>query len=334
MAPGGLRLAPLARLEAALVARLPPELQRRMASRIRPSPTRDGAWFLVILVGVLMAAVNTGNNLLYLALSSLLGVLVSSNVLAEWNLRGVRVRRVLPLEAFAGRPAVGAFVVENRRRLGGAAALVVEEVAGTAEGWRPVAVEVPWVPAGGEVEVPCRWTLPHRGLCRLEAVRLRSSFPFGLMARERILPLTGELLVYPEPAPGPMARAGASAGHAREDRRRSGPDGDFRGLRGYVPGDPLRDVHWITTARTGRPMVIERHGAFAERVIVEVPEVRGRAWEDALDRASGQIVRHFRWGHAVGLRMEGRTLPPGSGPHWRRRLLELLALAPDRGEGP
>ncbi len=323
----------VARLEDRILRRLPPELQQRAAARIRPRPTRDGAWFLVLLLGVLVAAVNTGNNLLYLALSCLLGVLIISNVLAEWNLRGLRVRRALPAEAFAGRPAVGAFVVENRRRVGGAAALTVEEVVDAPQGWQPMQVEVPWVPAGEEVQVPCRWTLPDRGICRLEAVRVSSSFPFGLMARERVLHLGGELLVYPEPTPGPMARAGAAHGHAREDRRKAGPDGDFRGLRPYQPGDPIRDVHWVTTARTGRPVVVERHGSFAERVIVEVPERHGEAWERALERATGQIVRHFRWGHAVGLRMEGRTFAPRTGPHWRRRLLELLALAPDRGGG-
>ena len=130
MASAGASL--LERLEERMLARLPSELRARSRARIRPKPTRDGIWFLVILVGVLVAAVNTGNNLLYLALSSLLGVLVTSNLLAEWNLRGVRVRRVLPVEAFAGRPASGSFVVDNRRRLGGAAALVLEEVASTA----------------------------------------------------------------------------------------------------------------------------------------------------------------------------------------------------------
>ena len=284
----------------------------------------------MLLLGVLLAAVNTGNNLLYLALSCLLSVLLGSNLLAEWNLRGVRVRRLLPAEAFAGRPAAGVYVVENRRRFGGTACLVIEEVDEGAVGWRPGGAEVPWVPAQGKVEAPCRWTFARRGKVALHAVRLGSSFPFGLMARERILHVRSEILVYPEPAPGPMARGGASLGHVRPDRQRAGPDGDFRGLRPYQAGDPLRDIHWVSSARAGQPMVTQRNGALAEQVLVEVADRHGEAWERALAEATGQVVRHFRWGHAVGLRLDGRTLAPRSGPSWRRRLLERLAVAGPR----
>jgi hypothetical protein len=49
-----------------------------------------------MLIGTLLAAVNTGNNLVYLALGLLCGVLVLSNALAEWNLRGLTVTRRFP----------------------------------------------------------------------------------------------------------------------------------------------------------------------------------------------------------------------------------------------
>ena len=34
--------------------------------------------------------------------------------------------------------------------------------------------------------------------------------------------------------------------------------GDFIGLRDYVPGDPTRNIHWKTWAKTGKPAVIEK----------------------------------------------------------------------------
>jgi len=42
------------------------------------------------------AAVNTGNNLLYLLVSALLGFMAVSGVLGKWNLAGVEVCYVLP----------------------------------------------------------------------------------------------------------------------------------------------------------------------------------------------------------------------------------------------
>ncbi|MBN2790560.1 MAG: DUF58 domain-containing protein [Candidatus Delongbacteria bacterium] len=34
--------------------------------------------------------------------------------------------------------------------------------------------------------------------------------------------------------------------------------GDFIGLRSYVPGDPIRNIHWKSWAKTNRPTVIEK----------------------------------------------------------------------------
>ncbi|MBW2401796.1 MAG: DUF58 domain-containing protein, partial [Deltaproteobacteria bacterium] len=47
----------------------------------------------MLTFGVGFAALNTGNNLLYLVLSLMLAFLVLSGVMSESALRGIRVRR-------------------------------------------------------------------------------------------------------------------------------------------------------------------------------------------------------------------------------------------------
>ena len=51
-------------------------------------PTRAGWLFFVIIFGVGFAALNTGNNLLYLVLALMLSFLVLSGLLSESALRG------------------------------------------------------------------------------------------------------------------------------------------------------------------------------------------------------------------------------------------------------
>ena len=62
-----------------------PELRPRHTLR----PTRDGWWCLGTAVGLGIAAINTGNNLLYLLVSMLLGLIVVSGLLSEQTLRGL-----------------------------------------------------------------------------------------------------------------------------------------------------------------------------------------------------------------------------------------------------
>jgi hypothetical protein len=45
-------------------------------------PTRDGWWSLLVVIGLGVAAINTGNNLLYLLDSLLFGVIVVSGILS------------------------------------------------------------------------------------------------------------------------------------------------------------------------------------------------------------------------------------------------------------
>ncbi|MCK6502378.1 DUF58 domain-containing protein [Myxococcota bacterium] len=307
-------------------------LQARFARRVHVRPTAAGLGYAVLLLGVLLAAVNTGNNLLYVVLAAQLSTLVLSNVLAELNLRGLEVRRVLPPELFADQGAVGVFEVHNRRRHLPAVTVHVEERTARGslpgQGWAEGLVAM--VAPGEEVQAPVRWQFPRRGMVELVGVRLWSDFPFGLVRRWIDLELPAQVLVYPSPVEGRGGRPALGGGVTREDPQHLGREGDFQALRPYQPGDPLRDLHWPTTARTRRPMVVQRSAVGAPEVRVRVEEATGERWERALALAAGEVERHCRRGDAVGLELQGQVHAPRTGEAWRRRLLTLLALAEAR----
>ena len=288
----------------------------------RVRPTAEGVWFFLLLAGVTFGAVNTGNNLVYLVLGTLLGLLIVSNVLAEWNLRGLAVRRELPPDIHAGEAATGRLVLENPRKRGAAWQVEVEELDG-ARGRTTVLR----CPPGGSAEVPMAWTFARRGATRLGRIRVGSRFPFGLIFRYRDLEAPAELVVWPaaergrRPDPTPSGALGATHTVVR------GATGEFAGLRPYVPGDPLRSVHWRTTARLGSPHVVLRTGEAGDEVVVRLErELRGEAREAAIRRATGRVVVHLSRGDAVGLDADGEALAPATGPGWRRVLLNRLAL--------
>src|SRR5229473_86398 len=66
-------------------------------------PTRDGWWCLFVAVGLGVAAINTGNNLLYLLVSALLALIVVSGILSEQSMRGLAPAGLSP--ACASPPA-------------------------------------------------------------------------------------------------------------------------------------------------------------------------------------------------------------------------------------
>src|SRR5882672_7989875 len=80
---------------------------QRLLRRLRPLRklkfTREGKYFLGITLGVGFAAINTGNNLLYLLLGMLLSLIILSGVMSELSLRDLTVVRRLPTRAQVGR---------------------------------------------------------------------------------------------------------------------------------------------------------------------------------------------------------------------------------------
>src|SRR5690606_14769978 len=109
-----------------LVSRTPPTATRRpgpirkLFARFRPPRrlkfTREGKYFLGITLGVGFAAINTGNNLLYLLLGMLLALIIVSGAMSELALRNLTITRRLPARAQAGRPHVVEIEVHNRKK--------------------------------------------------------------------------------------------------------------------------------------------------------------------------------------------------------------------------
>jgi uncharacterized protein (DUF58 family) len=295
--------------------------QARMADVPRVRFTVAGNVYGAVLLGVLFAAVNTGNNFLYVVLGALLAVLLANNLLSEWNLRAVSAARVLPPDVYADVPAHGAWRVENRRRRGTAWLLELSEVEG--DGGAALAV---CVPAGSTAEAPARWTFAARGHVALTQVRIGSRYPFGLLVRSRDLPLRDDVVVFPRPlAPHAPDEATPRAGDGDPRAVHRGGTGDIAGLRPWRTGDPVRRIHWPSSARAGAPILAERSGGETGEAMVRVHPNTG---EDGLSRACGAILEATRRGAAVGLDAPFAHLPPRAGEVWRRRLLTALAGAP------
>jgi len=316
-----------------------PRLGDRLARWLRPPrqlrPTRAGWVFFALTFGVGFAAINTGNNLLYLVLALMLSFLVLSGVFSESALRGVTVARRLPGELFAGAPASVALEIHNTKQRIAAFALVVEDLlqpdpdapgAGVRPAGRVFVLRVP--PAASETRL-YRLHPERRGELGFAGFRLSTRFPFGLFSKALLIDAPQTALVYPglerEAPPAPeTARAGS--GRPAGTERAAG--GEASGLRDHRPGDAVRRIHWRASLRTGHLVTRELERERDAEAEVRLPTrgvAAGERFERAVRRAASQAVRLLEAGTAVALRTDGVRLPAGSGPAQRRAILRFLA---------
>jgi uncharacterized protein (DUF58 family) len=292
--------------------------------------TREGKVFLALTLGAGLAAVNTGNNLLYLVLGLMLSTLVVSGILSEQALRGVRLRRRPPRRAFEGEPCLVEIALENRKRRLPSHSLAVRAVGGKG----PALVHFLKVRPGEEVVRAHRFVPPRRGPVELGDLHLFTRFPFGLVEKGRKVATGDTLLAYPGLVPVADAPPAAAA-----DRTESASDGigsgsEVAGIREYRAGDEARVIHWGRTASLGRMVVRERHRDAVARLVLHVDPSGSDAdatWREAFEQslrlAGSQAVRALSHGTPVEVRTPtGRSpvLRPGSPPDPILRFLALL----------
>jgi len=98
-----------------------PYLARRVAlERIRESfdyeVTRGGIVYVLLTLVIAIAALNTGNNLLYIIVAAMLAAILVSGTASAIVLRRLEVDIRLPEHVFAGRAVLGRIVLRNPRR--------------------------------------------------------------------------------------------------------------------------------------------------------------------------------------------------------------------------
>lgn len=222
--------------------------------------SREGWFYILGIFLVAIAALNTGNNLLFLILASLISIILMSGILSSITLSGVEMSLQLPDHIFAGQPVRAVVEVHNEKLTLPSFSLRVEGVREKNSGSAAMLetpVYFPYVPKHDRAHQSVPMTFPRRGIYRQEAFRIVTRFPFGFLQKARRVDLKSEALVYPSVEPTTdfleilPGMEGALESHAK------GGGQDLYALRDYLPRDSSRHVHWKVSARLGSLMVRE-----------------------------------------------------------------------------
>jgi uncharacterized protein (DUF58 family) len=301
-----------------------------MPRRLRP--TRAGWTFFLFTFGVGFAALNTGNNLLYLVLALMLAFLVLSGVLSESALRGIQVRRRLPSELEAERETLVTLEIANTQRRVTSFAVVIEDRITSSAGFDSPAGRCFALRIGpGRTEVRSyRFQPRQRGPLEFQGFVVFTRFPFGLFSKSLTLDAPSCTLVYPatEAVSFPPDFGGSRAG-AEGAGGGAGRSSDVRGLREYAAGDALRRIHWPSSLRVGELTVRDVENEPEAEVEVRLRtlgERPGEAFERRVSWSASEVASLLEMGARVALRTDREYFPAGAGPRQRARLLSYLAL--------
>lgn len=306
---------------------------RRSGQRRKGRPwgiriTKLGASFVGLIVLLVLAAVNTGNNALFLVFGQMLALFAVSGWLSHVNLHNVVAHLDLPSEIYARRPLWGTVEIENVGRRWSRRWLRVEIRDASEPGFCDS------VAPGERRKLDLRLMFRQRGHHDVDAVLISSLFPFGFFHKGMRLRLTKPLLVYPElyPEGGSIHPEAGRIGDRSQVHQGNGPE--LRSLRPYRPGDDPRRIHWKKSAHSGEVVVLERdaEGGYRFTVLFDngvgtlVTEADRERFESLVSEAATTVYNYLREDYEVELITRDRRFGSAQGQRHLERLLTHLAL--------
>jgi uncharacterized protein (DUF58 family) len=153
---------------------------------------------------------------------------------------------------------------------------------------------------GERVTVPLTRLATGRAVAQVTLVHLLSRPGLGLISTTRPVHLPDHVTVHPRLHDVPARWVRWQVGDGHHALVVTGQCSEIVGVRQWRTGDDLRRIHWRSTARTGRPTVIERGDPRTEQLrVVLVGTVDYPGFEDAVSAAASACDLALRAGRSV-----------------------------------
>jgi len=239
---------------------------------------------------VAAAALNTGNNLLFMVLACLLAGMLISGLLSRLVLSGVEVRLELPEHIFAGRAVQAIAELDNQKQTmpSFSVSLVSEEASkqskhAAADPLPQIlyrAVYFPYIARRQTARQNVELMFLRRGIYRQDVLGLRTKFPFGFLQKTRRVSSDIEAVVYPRVEPTEEFYEILPLVSGELESYQRGRGHDLYAIRDYQVSDSARHVDWKASARIGALQVREYAREDERRVmLVFDPYIGSRAMD-------------------------------------------------------
>lgn len=307
---------------------MPPLSSKTVSVRSRKRLVSDTFLFIILLVIIALAGFNSGNNLLYLIVGVMLGLVFTSIIAARINISRLSVTRKLPKHAFAGAAFKTIIEVANNKKLRRSYGLILDYGTSQHKSHFILLIE-----NNGKNVFEADVTISRRGLHKFAPVVIRSGFPLGLFSMKKRITDENEIIVFPRVRNVERLMDGSSYVHEEFPRYLRGPGSGFYGAREYRHGEEAAYISWKLSAKLDKLVIHETEYEEKRRVCIVLDNVLKddsaeslEAFERAVSNAASLVLYLCQNGYSVKLVTHDRMLGYGEGLDHMYRMLTVLAL--------
>lgn len=290
--------------------------------------TKLGKWYISILLLIGVAAINTGNNLLYLVVGMLLSLIIISGIMSESTLRGIKVKRGLPRRIFADMNVTSTLEITNTKRALPSFSFSLSELSSTS--MESTTSYVLKLSHGESVTRHSTYLFTSRGEIYLSGLLISTSFPFSLFNKGKREEAGLTRIIYPRIWPLKDIDGLGSTESTHENKKRSikGEGIELHSLRDYSPGDDARKIDWKSSARALVLLTKEFERDQEQRLMIDFDNTGSNDahFEECVSKAASLAWHLYERGFYVGLKTRERTIECARSREHIFSLLDHLAL--------
>ena len=277
---------------------------------------KSGFLFIILTIFLGFAAINTGNNLIYLITSTLLGFMGISGFFGKQNIYNLNVKLEFPEEVFANREFPLKIIIKNNRKFL-PAFLIKLKISNQY-------VLFPFINVNDHCTKIIHVKFKFRGINEIKNIQISSTFPYNFFIRFNYIKEDYKKLVYPEPKKYTVFDEILSKDRKSDLTYNSpylkGFDGELIHLREYNENDPVKLIHWKSSAKTDKLMVKEVSSEIRKSLIIDFDKMIISDLEKKLSAITYLILNAHKKGIKILLKINKETLKE------RSLILKTLAL--------
>lgn len=285
--------------------------------------TREGKRFILAAFLIGIAAINTGNNLIYLILSLMLSFILLSIVILRINLSGILLDVSVIPPVFAGEQSSALFSLKNSKRL-----LPAYSVTILSQRIDPP-VYFNMIPPESQKEQEALITFKKRGIFRHKDFFIQSGFPFILFNKKMQVKVAGEVVVYPSLRDVDDIVPEAYGYEDSESIRMTGAGDEIYSLRDFRYGDDQRKIHWKASAKASSLLVKEYAEYEIRKVTIVLDNLKPfevANFEKAVSFAASLSKYFLDSGYLVRVVSCRKVIPFGGGDEQLFNILDILSV--------
>jgi uncharacterized protein (DUF58 family) len=204
--------------------------------------TKSGYLYIILTILLGFAAINTGNNLVYLIDSALLGFMGVSGFFGKKNIYSLDLEIIFPEEVFANREFPLKIKLTNKRKF--IPSFLIKVHIGNNR------LLFPFINEKSSTAKNLTYKFHKRGNNIIKNVYISSSFPFNFFIRFNYIKKSYKKIVFPEPLEikGNVFMDSFKNTIGENNINSKGYTGDILYLRDYRENDSIKSIHWKLSA--------------------------------------------------------------------------------------